>query len=75
MDDATTRAACARKGSPFLNTAQAALYIGLSRRTLENMRYRGGGPCFRKHGRIVRYHVNDLDAWSLGHRQRPPGND
>jgi len=66
IDDAIDRAASAKKGSPFLNTAQAAFYIGLSRRTLEKMRSVGGGPHFRKHGRYVRYHVDDIDAWSEG---------
>jgi len=64
MDDILVRAANAKKGSPFLNTAQAAFYIGLSQRTLEKMRWRGAGPFFRRHGRYVRYHIDDLDAWS-----------
>ncbi len=66
MDDEIFRAAKAKKGSPFLNTAQAAFYVGLSQRTLEKMRLTGHGPRFRKHGRYVRYHIDDLDAWSLG---------
>lgn len=65
-DDAIRRAARARKGSPFLNTAQAAHYIGLAERTLETMRTEGTGPRFRRHGRFVRYHIDDLDAWSEG---------
>jgi predicted DNA-binding transcriptional regulator AlpA len=69
MDDEILRAANARKGSPFLNTAQAAFYVGLSRRTLEKMRTAGGGPRFRKHGRYVRYHIDDLDSWSKTHGQ------
>ncbi len=68
-DDEIMRAATAKRGSPFLNTAQAAFYIGLSRRTLEKMRLTGAGPRFRKHGRYVRYHIADLDAWSLGERR------
>jgi excisionase family DNA binding protein len=63
-DGAENRAAQARKGSPFLNTDQAAHYIGLARQTLEKMRREGRGPRFRKHGRYVRYHIADLDAWS-----------
>lgn len=63
-DDENERAARAKKGSPFLDTAQAAFYVGLSRRTLEKMRVIGGGPRFRKHGRYVRYHIDDLDDWS-----------
>ncbi|NGM49321.1 helix-turn-helix domain-containing protein [Caulobacter sp. 602-2] len=63
-DDANARAARAKQGSPFLNTAQAAHYIGLSERTFETMRSEGIGPRFRRHGRFVRYHIDDLDAWS-----------
>ena len=66
MDDENDRAARAKRGSPFLNTAQAAFYVGLSARTLEKMRTAGMGPIYRKHGRYVRYHIDDLDAWSEG---------
>lgn len=65
MVDEIARAQYAKKGSPFLNTAQAAFYIGLSSRTLEKMRTKGKGPRFRRHGRYVRYHIDDLDGWSL----------
>lgn len=64
MDDDNALAAQAKKGSPFLNTDQAAFYVGLSRRTLEKMRRQGRGPRFRKHGRYVRYHIADLIEWS-----------
>jgi excisionase family DNA binding protein len=64
MEDDAERAAKAKKGSPFLTTAQAAYYVGLSPRTLERMRLTGRGPRFRKHGRYVRYHIAELDAWS-----------
>jgi hypothetical protein len=75
-DDAINRAARARKGSPFLNTAQAAHYVGLAERTLETMRGHGAGPAFRRHGRFIRYHIDDLDAWSRRsgkHRDPGPG--
>ena len=68
MDDDINRAARAKKGSPFLNTEQAAFYLGLSPRKLQEMRARGGGPRFRRHSRYVRYHIDDLDAWSKGVR-------
>ncbi|HVA15012.1 MAG TPA: helix-turn-helix domain-containing protein [Stellaceae bacterium] len=70
MEDEADRAARAKKGSPFLTTAQAAHYVSLSRRTLEKMRTTGGGPKYRKHGRYVRYHIDDLDAWSSSHAKR-----
>lgn len=76
-EDAINRAARARKGSPFLNTAQAAHYIGLAERTLETMRGQGHGPAFRRHGRFIRYHIDDLDAWSArsGARRDKHGDD
>ena len=40
----------------------------MSRRTLEKMRTEGDGPAYRKHGRYVRYHIADLDAWSTARR-------
>ena len=58
------RADQARKQTPFLTTSEAGEYVGLSRRTLEKMRTTGNGPAYRKHGRYVRYHISDLDAWS-----------
>ena len=76
-DDAINRAARARKGSPFLNTAQAAHYVGLAERTLETMRGQGAGPAFRRHGRFIRYHIDDLDAWSRrsGSKRDPSRED
>jgi hypothetical protein len=49
---------------PYLNTRQASHFLGLSARHLERMRGRGEGPRFRRHGRLVFYHVDDLEAWS-----------
>ena len=66
MDDDIARAARAKKGSPFLSTEQAAFYLGLSARKLQAMRASGTGPHFRRHSRYVRYHIDDLDAWSKG---------
>ena len=64
-DDAEARAARARKGgSPYLTTEEAARHVRLARRTLEKMRTVGGGPKYRKHGRYVRHHIDELEAWS-----------
>lgn len=73
MDDENARAARARKGTPFLSTDQAAFYLGLSARKLQQMRKEGTGPLFRRHSRYVRYHIDDLDDWSRGvtHQTRP----
>lgn len=51
----------------WLMTKQAAEYVGLSPRTLEAYRVRGGGPTFIKHGGqrsgLVLYRPADLDEW------------
>ena len=61
---AIARAARARGGTPFLSPEQAAFYLSLSVRTLQEYRSAGIGPRFRRHSRHVRYHIDDLDAWS-----------
>jgi excisionase family DNA binding protein len=49
---------------PLLKTEEAAKYLNLSRRTLEGLRRRGGGPQFRALSRnAVRYSLDDLQAW------------
>ena len=75
MDDDAERAAKAKKGSPFLSTAQAAFFVGLSRRTLEKMRVQGLGPVYRKHGRYVRYHIADVEAWSKANLKRSTSDE
>lgn len=50
---------------PFaMNTEDAAHLLGLSPRTLEDWRYRGGGPAYRKFGKSVRYLRSDLIAFA-----------
>lgn len=65
-EDANARAARARQGSPFLSPEQAAFYLSLSPRTLQEYRTAGTGPLYRRHSRHIRYHIDDLDAWSRG---------
>lgn len=50
--------------SPYLTTEEAANYLRLAIRTLNNMRWRGDGPHYRKHGGKVLYHRRDLEGWS-----------
>ena len=66
--DIAHRVADAVKACPFLNTKRAAFYLGLSSRALEQMRIDGTGPAFRRHGKHIRYHIDDLDAWSRATR-------
>ena len=60
-----SRAQEARSDCPFLTAKEAAFYLGLAVITLKGMRKKGTGPKCRKHGRDWRYHIADLDAWSL----------
>jgi hypothetical protein len=64
MDEDVIRAERAKRGTPYLNTAQAAHYLGISVRTMERMRARKKGPTPRRHALMVLYHIDDLDAWS-----------
>ncbi len=59
-----------QKNCMFLTCKEAASYLYLSAQTLNKMRIMGTGPQFRKHGRYVRYHIDDLDAWSEERRHR-----
>lgn len=55
----------ARHSKPILlTTAEAAEDVRLKKHTLENMRWQGTGPPFRKHGGRVFYHRADLKEWS-----------
>lgn len=51
-------------------TAEAAEIVGLSRRTLEGLRTRGGGPIFVKLGRRTLYDINDLIKWTEENKRR-----
>ena len=57
-------------GGRLLTTSEAAGVLGVSARTLEDWRLRGGGPVFCKLGmRLVRYALEDLRAFiDLGAR-------
>jgi hypothetical protein len=69
-EDEITRANRAKRGSPFLNTDQAAAYLKISGRLLKRLRRAGKGPVFRRHSHLVQYHIDDLDTWSREHSGR-----
>jgi predicted DNA-binding transcriptional regulator AlpA len=49
----------------YLRTPEAAQYLGIAPGTLENKRYSGNGPVFRRLGaRIIVYSTEDLDQWA-----------
>lgn len=52
--------------SPWLDTPRAADYLCMKPGSLRTFRSIGKGPRFHKAGRLVRYHVNDLDAFARG---------
>jgi hypothetical protein len=48
----------------YLRTRDAAAYLGISHRTLEDLRLRGGGPRYSTpRPRVVVYDREDLDRW------------
>lgn len=53
----------------FLNTVEAAAWLRLTKNTLEKMRVQGRGPVYRKHGRYVRYHIEDLVDYSRANKR------
>lgn len=50
--------------SPFLKTKEAAAYLRITPRTMENWRWSNDGPKYRKHGGTVVYHLDDLNDFS-----------
>ena len=63
----------------LLYTAEAAFLLGLSPRTLESLRLKGGGPAYYSVGRrACRYRRCDLNHWLDGRRRKStsdPGPD
>ena len=54
----------------FVPETDAAAFLGLSKRTLQKMRVKGGGPEFRKFGHAVRYELAEVAAWANARRRR-----
>ncbi len=59
------RADAAKKGSPYLDTTQAAHYLRISPRTLQKKCREGDGPVIHWIGDRPRFLVRELDEWSL----------
>ncbi|MBR0828551.1 helix-turn-helix domain-containing protein [Bradyrhizobium manausense] len=66
----TTKSDDKEPDNPFLNTVEAAAWLRLTKNTLEKMRVNGKGPEYRKHGRYVRYHIEDLVEYSKANKRR-----
>lgn len=56
--------------STLLTTTEAAELLRLKEHTLENMRWQGTGPPFRKHGGRVFYDREEILEWSNRARRR-----
>lgn len=54
----------------YLDTSQAARYLGISPKTLMRMRVTGDGPRYAKAGRRVIYDRFDLDGWVEERKRR-----
>ena len=54
-----------------LCTKAAARYIGFNHRTLNQWRYQGKGPAYRRIGRSIRYFQSELLAWLEARRVGP----
>lgn len=64
---AVVREELGRPTSPWLDTEQAAAYLGSTPGTLKNWRATGQGPRYHLiQTRLVRYNVEDLDAFVRG---------
>lgn len=53
--------------SPWLDTEQAAAYLGAKPGTLKNWRHLGEGPRYHViNRRLIRYHYAELDEFARG---------
>ena len=67
IEDALRRVLDSRNVSPWLDSKAAALYLGTTAGTMKVWRSRGEGPHYHIiQQKLVRYHVNDLDAFVRG---------
>ena len=53
-----------QSGDDFLIASEAAAKLRMAKRTLDNHRWKGTGPKFRRHGGRVVYRHSDLLVWS-----------
>jgi predicted DNA-binding transcriptional regulator AlpA len=54
--------------SRLLTTDEAAAFLSLKRKTLENWRVVGGGPKFIRAGGRIAYDPRDIEAWVAARR-------
>lgn len=67
IEDALRRVLDTHKTSPWLDTEAAAAHLSCMPGTLKTWRARGEGPRYHTiQQKLVRYHVDDLDAFVRG---------
>ncbi|ADZ70134.1 MAG: helix-turn-helix domain-containing protein [Xanthobacteraceae bacterium] len=67
VEDALRRVLDAHHRSPWLDSEAAAVYLSSTPATLRTWRSNGAGPRYHVvQGKVVRYHVDDLDAFVRG---------
>ncbi|MDG1287902.1 MAG: helix-turn-helix domain-containing protein [Rickettsiales bacterium] len=61
----------------YLNTVEAAHYLGFSKQRLEIWRCHGGGPRYIRcnGGSAIRYHKTELDAFMAANIRRHTADD
>lgn len=71
IEDALRRVLDTHNRSPWFNTEAASIYIGSTPGTMRAWRASGEGPRYHAiHGKMVRYYVDDLDAFVRGEDNR-----
>ena len=54
--------------SDFLDTRRAAVWLGLSHRTLDGYHLSGTGPAYHRFGNRARYRKSGLESWAAERR-------
>ena len=59
----------------YMTTREVAAYVGLSHRTLESYRSRGGGPPYYDLEGVVRYLLSDVIEWASKRRRNSTSDE
>ena len=71
VEEALRRVLDTHKRSPWLDSEAAAEYLACTSGTLKTWRSQGQGPRYHViHSKLVRYHLEDLDAFVRGEVSR-----